>query len=496
MATKRKKPTTTALTTTPKAQAMPRVVRSQLSADARTTLACIETMNPLRGLTASGAQNLFDSARSGDTTRLQWLYNEIEGAIPAMLICAERRASAIAGYDWHIAERDHIRKGHENLRAEQAAALNDAFADIDQTNFSGALEHLSSAFFRGFAHVSPLWSADHLTFTGFDLLDNWNVVRNAIHEPTIWRWNPSATATMNFDALPEIPPDELVSLVRPRHIDYPALQISLRVALGDRTYGRFIDRYGIPPVIVIMPPDTDPTKTGLYLSETEKVADGGSGVLPYGSLVNYAAGGRGVDPFTAFIERQEKTIVLLGTGGMLTSLVEATGLGGGASAAHSDTWREIVQRDVRFVGEAVSRQLASPILERAFPGQPHLAYFAFDQDPTPTADELFETAIKAKNAGYLILQSELEEKSGFKLEKDTSQGMGAAYNVMNSSAVPEIADLSNGKTRENAPKAPEAEREPPEAENAVERILDGFADILSEKTNEAMTKAAAEKEDA
>ena len=74
--------------------ALPRAVGSALSADARHALAAIETMNPLRGLTATGAQNLFDAARQGDTTRLQWLYNEIEAAIPAMLVCAERRASA------------------------------------------------------------------------------------------------------------------------------------------------------------------------------------------------------------------------------------------------------------------------------------------------------------------------------------------------------------------------------------------------------------------
>ena len=46
--------------------APPRAVGSALSADARHALAAIETMNPLRGLTATGAQNLFDAARQGD----------------------------------------------------------------------------------------------------------------------------------------------------------------------------------------------------------------------------------------------------------------------------------------------------------------------------------------------------------------------------------------------------------------------------------------------
>lgn len=480
MPTKPKKPTAKPAPTA--APALPRVVASTLSADARNTLACIEQMNPLRGLTASGAQNLFDAARSGDTTRLQWLYQEIEAAIPSMLVCAERRASAIAGYDWHIAARDHVRRGDEGLRDEQEAALSDAFADIDQTNFSDAIEHLSTAFFRGFAHVSPIWEADGLTFTGFDLLDGWNVVRNAIAEPTVWRWNPSATPTMNFSSLPEIPPSELVSLVRPRHIDYPALQISLRVALGDKAWGKFIDRYGIPPVIIIMPPDVDRSQLGAYLTASEKVADGGSGALPYGSLVNYAEGGRGVDPFTAFVERQEKSIVLLCTGGMLTSLVEATGLGGGASSAHEDTWREIVKRDTRVLGDAITRQLAGPILDRAFPGRPQLAYFAFDQDPTPTADELFETAAKARAAGYLFVQAELEEKSGFKLEKDTAMSAdptaGGGWSLMNSRADRANPDSSTGNTRENAKGAVEVERQPPEAPEPSEAISGALADTI------------------
>lgn len=471
--------------------ALPRAVGSALSADARHALAAIETMNPLRGLTATGAQNLFDAARQGDTTRLQWLYNEIEAAIPAMLVCAERRAAAVAGYDWHVAARDHIRRGDENLQAEQVAALEEAFATVEQANFSDVVEHLGAAFFRGYAHASPHWTADGLGVTGFDLLDGWNVVRDAVREPGVWRWNPNALATTAFAGLPEIPPEELLSLVRPRHIDYPALQICLRVALGDKAWGKFIDRYGIPPVIVIMPPDVDPNRVGEYVTAAERVTDGGSGALPYGSLVHYAEGGRGVDPFTAFVERQEKSIVLLGTGGMLTSLVEATGIGGGATSAHSDTWREIVRRDIRFVGKAVDRQIAEPIMERAFPGRPRLAYFDFDQDPAPTADQLFETAAKARQAGYLVVQSELEEKSGYKLEKIAAEPFPAApgggWAVQNSEAGPGNARRNEGNTRENAPEPSGAGREPQEPPRPSDAISGALASAIA-ADNQAIAK--------
>ena len=224
----------------------------------------------------------------------------------------------------------------------------------------------------------------------FDLLDGWNVVRDAVAEPHVWRWNPNATPTTSFYSLPVIPPSEVTWPGAAAPYRLPGAADCAARGAGRSLVGvSSFDRYGIPPVIIIMPPDIDPEQIAGIPSAAAKVADGGSGALPNGSLVEYAEGGRGVDPFTAFVERQEKSIVLLCTGGMLTSLSEARALAAARGSAHEATWRgEIVKRDIRFLGDAVTRQLAAPILERAFPGQPQLAYFSFDQDPAPTTDEL------------------------------------------------------------------------------------------------------------
>ena len=76
-----------------------------------------------------------------------------------------------------------------------------------------------------------------------------------------------------------IPPGELCSLTRTRHVDYPAMAICLRMALGESKWGQFLERYGIPPVIIIMPPDIDPNLDSVYREAAEKVADGGERCL-------------------------------------------------------------------------------------------------------------------------------------------------------------------------------------------------------------------------
>ena len=370
----------------------------------------MEATNPLQGLSISSAQGIFDCARRGDTRRLHWLYNEMEAAMPVLMVCAERRSAALANIDWQIRTRKPTRaKGYdENLAKEQAALLEQAFGDADQTNLGDAIEHLSQAFFRGFAHVAPLWDEDRKGIKGFDLLPGWAFSRSG----RFWMWHRNDTATAE-----PIPQGELCTLTRPRHIDYPAMAICLRMGLGESKWGQFIERYGIPPVIIIMPQDIDPALVSQYRASAERVANGGTGALPFGSIVNYAEGSRGVDPFTSFLQHQNEMLVLMSTGGMLTSLTGATGLGDGTSNAHEATWESIVGRDAVVVGDALNRGVANPILDAAFPGKPHLAQFILERAEAPTAAEVFDAAGKAKLAGYTVDQAQLQERSGYKLER-------------------------------------------------------------------------------
>ena len=389
----------------------------------RAATAWLEGYNPLRGLTLRRAQSIFDAARRGNDVRLQWIYENIEQADPTLMVCAERRAAALADLDWTIRPKaaGRARGFDETLAREQCALLEHAYGDAEEVNLLPALEHLAKAFFRGHAHARPLWSADGLTLRGFETFNAWNLCRDL--ETGRWHWNPAASETLDFAALEPVPPGELVTLVRTRHIDYPALAIYLRNGLGEREWGRFLERYGIPPVLITMPQDIDPAQVDAFCARAVEMADGGSGALPFGSVVTYAQEARGVNPFREFLDHQQQLVVLMATGGMLTSLTGATGIGQGATQAHEETWRAIVRRDAAAIATALNRTVTDALLDRAFPGRPHLAAFDFQTRPEPGPAELFDLAAKAVQAGYRVAQDELEERTGFRLEPN-GQGLG------------------------------------------------------------------------
>lgn len=387
------------------------------SEEAKSAAAWLETVNPLRGMTSQRMQNLYDASRAGDTVHLQWLYHEIEQIDPTLLICQQRRTGALASLGWHISMRNkkRTRGFDETLAQEQADCLELAFGDAAQANFNDAVEHLARGFFRGFAHVLPRWSADGLSLKGFDCLDQWNFVRDI--STGTWYWNPEAHAYTGYADCRPIPPGELVVFVAPYHIDYPAMTIYLRSAVGEKGWAKFVERFGIPPVILTMPQDIPSDQVDSWRRSAEKVAEGGSGAVPFGTNVNFCDGARGINPFKDFIHNQRELVVLMSTGGLLTSLAES-GSGTLAGGAHSDTWAEVRRMDSAKIGSVLNRTLADTILDRAFSGRPHLAYFAFDTEAVPSPGEVFDDATKAKNAGYLIDKADLEERTGYKLVKD------------------------------------------------------------------------------
>ena len=458
------------------------------STQAKEAAAWIKGTNPLRGMTVQRAINLYDAARYGDTTELQWLYNELESADPTLMICAERRSGAVSLLDWKINIKDEKRtRGFDKvLAAEQQDALSKAFGRVDDTNFNEAIEHLAQAFFRGFAHVAPIYTPDGLELASFELLDNWNFARDIVSGG--WYWNPRAYA---YSALAEntiepIPSAELCSVVRSRHIDYPAMTIYLRNAVGEKGWGQFVERYGVPPVIITMPENIPDNKLAEWTQAAEDVAQGASGALPGGSKVYYADGARGVDPFSDFLRHQQEMLVLMATGGKLTSLSDATGIGGGATDAHEETWREVWTRDSVFVAGSLNRTCASAVLNKGFPGKPHLAYFDFEKESSPTAGDVFEDAGKAKTAGYLVDKAQLEEKSGYKLTLDTSASAQSAWQSPNpaipTAEIKNKADEPVAKPLQNSSKPPDASAEGQDAQtaqNASNAILAALSKDMS-----------------
>lgn len=404
-----------------------------------------ETVNPLSGLTIPRAVQIFDQARHGCYAQLQWLYQEIEAADPTLLVCTERRSAGVAEIDWKIETLSAARAGRgrwdETLAAEQQAYLEGAIGACG--NLLDGFEHLGCAFFRGFAHAAPRYSPDGLELREIETLDAWNFCLD--RASGAWLWNPDCKAIVDGKGLEAIPDDELLTLRRTRHIDYPALAIYIRAALGEAQWGRFMERYGIPPVMIVMPEFADETDETRYMEAADKVARGGSGALPYGSTVTYATEARGVNPFSDYLKHQQELIVLMATGGLLTSLAEA-GSGTLAGGAHEDTWESVVRRDSRVIAEAFNRRVAADLLDRAYPGRPRLARFAFDTEAAPSAGEVFDVAVKAASAGWRVTARDLRERTGYELEPAAQAAATDFADFADGGGVKTVQKLLNGNS--------------------------------------------------
>ena len=370
--------------------------------------------NPLHGLNEIEAQAIYDQARDGNFSRIQWLYENLERTDPTLLVCVERRTSALVGLDWKVVPRPTA--GNEELADEQARAVEEALAKID--NLPDAIEHLGLAFFRGFAHVVPEWGVDGLC-RHIALPQNWNFARDPFTGE--WYWNPGAVYGVpgKSPALIPIPDGELVTVTRRLPIDYPATSIFLRNTLGEIAWGQFLERFGIPPAFLTMPDGSTEKDVTRFREAAQAFTDGLAGALPYGSAVHFATEARGQNPFAEFVRHQSELIVLLATGGTLTSLAQS-GTGTLAGNAQMDVWREIVARDGTIIGNALDRGLSRKVCEALFPGQPVLCRFELGREASISPAEALDLAVKAKAAGYIIDREELADATGYALERDTA----------------------------------------------------------------------------
>ena len=374
--------------------------------------AWLERTNPLAGLSIRAAQRIYDAARGGDFSRIQYLYSEIERENPVLMTCVDRRASALSGLGWKVSTQ---RDGAE--ADEQKAALEERLAGAE--GMDEALEHLALAFFRGFAHVRPLWNGPG-SLAGFDLLNGWNFARDPATGQ--WFWNPRAEycdPSHPGPGLVPVPAGELVTVSRVREIDRPAMALCLRDAVGARDWGRFLERYGIPFVVFTAPPTASDETMPRFAEAAEKIADGLSTAVPAGSTVSFAGEARNADPFTPFETQIHKLIVLMSTGGTLTSLAES-GAGTLAGNAQMEVWNEIVKRDGVAIGAAIDRAVCRPLLRgiRDFAGRPPLVKFELGGDRQLDPGEIFDIAAKARAAGYRVAKDELEKATGYTLEEE------------------------------------------------------------------------------
>lgn len=390
-----------------------------------------ENINPLFNMDERRAQMVFDFARSGNYAWLQYLYNEIEERDPTLLVCVTRRTSAVAELNWRVVRSDQRlnRKADDALVQEQIECVETAMAKID--NFPDAQEHLALSAFRGYSMIAPTHDAKG-DIVHCDLIDSWNLCYDKRGQS--WYFNPSGSAFTMPSVLGKrffqkdlqyIPPEQVCVVQRQRPIDWPALMIYLRCAVGERDWGRFVETYGLPPVILTMPQFANKEEEDTYAAAAEAIFEGRTGAVPNGTEVSWASESRGTNPFTEFIEHQMKLVVLMSTGGTLASLAES-GSGTLAGDAQQDEWLRIIRADKRIISNAINKQICERIIRgcRDFKGKPMLAEFRLDSAPKPTARELAELASSFSSAGFEMDAEELSRLSGFKITKKQEGGMG------------------------------------------------------------------------
>ena len=447
--------------------------------------------NPLRGMNAKAVEQILDISRNGCISRLQLIYKILEQSDPTVSTILRRRTSAITGCDWEIRKRENASKNEElnRIADEQVAFLNENFGRAeDDGSLIEAIKTLESAVFRGIGVVKPIFSDEGLV--RFDCYDSWNFAIDPATKDVYW--NPEAKDMLDYTKrLKKISGTGAIISLEESPVDGIALPIYIRSEYGEEAWAKLIARRGLPNTIIIAPPIAN-DKITEFTNAARKVADGGNGALPNGSEVHTERTDPGnSQAFDMFLAHQQKQIILVGTGGILGSLAEATGLGSGVADAHENTWREIIKADAFKISNLINRYVANKLLEAAFPNQEKLAFFSIDTATPKSATEVLDCAVKAAQAGLAIDPVQLSEMTGFKISKSqtTPQNGDSVASNTPSVASNEKNDELDVPEDETLPETSEEKEEIPEKkEEIVENVEKPIEQ--SETQEEVKTKAS------
>ena len=372
--------------------------------------------NPLRGLTMSRAVSHMEDAQRGVMADLQWLYASelgIEATDADLMTIVEKTLAGVADMDWQIVTADPEQRGFDAaLAQEQKDFLEASYNACD--NLPEAIDHLVMARFRGFSHLQP-WLKPDWTLEHLEPLPQWNMVRDGTSSR--WAWNPEAHQKpyRHFGTDARLSPEDYILLENRRPVNRIALIKYIRANVSEKDWDAYCEIYGVPGVFIVMPPNIPDGEEARYRDEAVAAAEAASGALPNGSDVKTLSEVRGVQPFQTRLEWLQKQLVLAGTGGMLTTLAEPTGIGGGASGVQDSAWQTIVRRMAHKVEQPLNRQYDRRALAALFPGRPQLAAFALRAKQERDVGAAVDSIAKLSGAGYQVDAEQVEAETGYKV---------------------------------------------------------------------------------
>lgn len=358
--------------------------------------------NPLRTLTKPKIERMVTDWQHGDDVLMQMVFQQVEVQSPIYQVCISKRTAGVLNRKWDIVPAD------ESAQAKaQAKAVKDMFLDADLRNEDGlaeALSHLVMASFRGRAAVKPFFDGDGRML--LKKLNNWNV----LEYNGVLYWNPSAEPTGWLDQKGPLPPgvrilpkSEVCWLTNGTPVDVPGLMVYLRQLVGEEQWARFVEKQGIPQVVITAPEGTPAQNLEQWNYRAMQIFEGGSGCLPSGARVDVLDSARGQDPFSSYVRHQMEMVSIMATGGTLMTIGGSTGLGSDLARVQQESFNSIVNQDCKRIGNAVTDGVVRKCVEREFGrGARTLCRFTFVEDDEYTASDYLEMAARLRDLGAKI----------------------------------------------------------------------------------------------
>lgn len=390
-----------------------------------------DNYNPLRALTIARLIGMFEAAERGAYAELQLLLRKVEKRYPVLKALKARRLSALQKLDWSVKTVEELPEGATQAQAEaQQKFLKSRYELI--TNLREAFGQIALSEFRGYAILQKhryTEGANDGAVEKFYWLEPWCFARDGFYGDFFYNQDSrigvglgscvTSLGEQNRIGGEFLPREEFII----RESESPLYEIALTAfvnwLMGRKDFSAFVEIFGLPNSVVIMPPNITPGKEADYQAAAEKVADGVSGALPNGSDVKFpSAGTRSEMPFEKYCDAQDKDVVLAGTGGLLTMLSMPTGIGSGASEQHDDAFDDIAQADALKISEVLQRDFDRVELAAQFPGQPILAFFDLAAKDETDVSAIVADVQKLSSAGYKVNREWLQTKTGYELDDE------------------------------------------------------------------------------
>lgn len=375
--------------------------------------------NPLRFLTKPQIERMTTDWQHGSDVQMQLVFTQVEQMSPIYQVCIQKRCAGVLNREWDVLPVDDSQAAKD--QAEQVKKLFEKANMRNEDGLTEALRHLVMSSFRGRAALKPFFSdsGDLL----LKRLDNWNVL--------YWNgklyWNPSSEPAPWFtdeESVPfaEIPKSEVCFVRDDMPIDVPGVMIYLRQLVGEEQWARFIEKQGIPQIVIKAPDGTPAQNLEQWNFRAQQLFEGGSGVLPSGAEVTSLDSARGQDPFTNYLQHQMEMISILATGGTLMTIGGSTGLGSDLARVQQESFNSLVNQDCRKISNAVTDCVVRKCVRRLFgDGAKALCRFTFVEDDEYGPRDYFEFAEKAQALGFKIDAKEFKRlaKVNFIQEDET-----------------------------------------------------------------------------